>query len=716
MASYKNRLVTTFDADTTAMKAKLNDLKRSAKRFGVSMASSFGRGAFMYAGFQVLQGLQSAFSESISLGLKFSKAMGEIATIADTTSANIDKLGGSLITLSSKYGKSLTDVTDGTYEAISAQIELSRVADFMDIATRASLAGVSTVRTSSDALTTVINAYNMSVSDAESISDKYFMTIKKGKTHFEELGGQVGKFLPLAAKLGISYESTLASLATMTRQGASTESASTYIRAILTKLLKPSAELSDRLNNVAKSYNQASIAGLSLQDIMQGLYQEVGRDNKVFSKLIENTRGITGAMALVGSKAKEAKQDLYDVATATGAMNEASKKYFEQEGARWDALSAKIKNAGAEMGSAITKPLVALGEDSLSLIDTTLLGMKSLPVFGEELINTYTRFDTNLGRVIGSLKEVNALHQGVQPELEYRHSTAKSDGERKIYEEAMLMVRVKSVEFIREFIKSQLKSLDIRNKEIKAIKAKNDAEKLNIKIREDAIKKRKEDIDSIISAKEKDVALLRTEAKYGTDVRDNYEALSKVSKKLISAGVEKHSKDYLKALKEAKALIDEERALKGEIKQKKDDITRTEKERKADKLKIENFKNMLDLLSEEATWNKKKLQMSEKEYLVKKKLYDLEKVKGKSLTEEERKRATRDALSIYENKIKDAQSSGIAELTKKSMFRGDSLSRIGGFVGTTGVKLGIDLDKKRNALLKQIYDKIETQNQMGVYV
>ena len=84
-----------------------------------------------------------------------------------------------------------------------------------------------------DAITTILNSYQLSASQATAVSDKLFATVKRGKLTFSELAGSIGKVSAVAAIAGLSLDELLATIATITRQGIRSDQAMTAIVGVI---------------------------------------------------------------------------------------------------------------------------------------------------------------------------------------------------------------------------------------------------------------------------------------------------------------------------------------------------------------------------------------------------------------------------------------------------------------------------------------------------
>ena len=115
--------------------------------------------------------------------------------------------------------------------------------DFLKIASKAAIGGVTDTETAVDGLTTVMNAFKGQNIDATKAADIMFATVKAGKTDFAQLSASLFNVAPLAAAANVKFQDVSAALATLTAQGTPTSVATTQIRAAIQAIIKPSKEM-----------------------------------------------------------------------------------------------------------------------------------------------------------------------------------------------------------------------------------------------------------------------------------------------------------------------------------------------------------------------------------------------------------------------------------------------------------------------------------------
>lgn len=147
---------------------------------------------------------------------KFKTAMAKVGTIADETQEPLGDMRNEILALSGETGKSVEELAEAAYQAISASVATESAVNFTSKANKLAVGGFSDTTTAVDILTTAINAYGMSADDAAKISDVLITTQNLGKTSVAQLGASMGMVIPLAAAYNMDLEDLSASYALLT--------------------------------------------------------------------------------------------------------------------------------------------------------------------------------------------------------------------------------------------------------------------------------------------------------------------------------------------------------------------------------------------------------------------------------------------------------------------------------------------------------------------
>ena len=323
---------------TRAFKSMAGGVVRSFRRIGVA-AGLAGAGIAL----------------SVREAHQFAKAMAEVQTMM--SGGDIAAFAAQVRQLSGEFGMAKDELAKGLYQVLSAGVPEENAIDFLRTASQAAMAGVTDVETAVDALSTVINAYQMDASEAARVSDIMFATVKKGKTTFGELASQVGQVAGIAAQAGVEFGDIAAAIATITKQGIGTETAVMGLRQSIIATLKPSADLQKKFDALGVSGEQL-IRTRGLQGALQIIAEEAKGSTAALTKLIPNIRALPAVLALTGKNAKTAASDLQAMADSAGAATDAFE--IQDKVRHWERLWQSVLGAVQRFGDVVNRTVAPI--------------------------------------------------------------------------------------------------------------------------------------------------------------------------------------------------------------------------------------------------------------------------------------------------------------------------------------------------------------------
>lgn len=298
----------------------------------------------------------AAFASSVRAASEFQTTMNEVSTLVDTSVVDMQALAEGVNEVAMATGQSAQTLTKGLYQAISAGVDAGEAIEFLGVASRAAVAGVTNVEVAVDGMTSAINAWGMSASDAQSVADSMFMAVKGGKTTFEELSQSLFNIAPAAAASKVKLEEVNAALATMTASGVPTSVAATQLRAALVGLQRPSAELDAIFGKLGYANAQAAIEAKGMGFALDAVRDASGGSAGRLQELLGSVEAVAAANVIAGTGAAKFAQEMEAQQNAAGATDEAFGK-MEIRGAQLRETLAVLQR---EMGNALLPTLNAL--------------------------------------------------------------------------------------------------------------------------------------------------------------------------------------------------------------------------------------------------------------------------------------------------------------------------------------------------------------------
>jgi len=256
--------------------------------------------------------------------------------------------------LSVEFNQAPTDQARALYQVISAgATDSAEAVRILDVANRLAVGGVTDVATAADGLTSVLNAYGLSVDDAIDVSDALFVGMKAGKTTISELSSTLGRVAPIAAQAGISIDELVGTVAALTKGGIETDLAVTGVRAILSAVIKPSAEAARTASELGLAFDATALRAKGLAGFMADVIEASGGSAETMAKLTGDVRALTPALALAGQAGVDLNEILDQMANKTGATGEAFNRIAESDAYRFEKAMGRLRDVGIDVGGAI---------------------------------------------------------------------------------------------------------------------------------------------------------------------------------------------------------------------------------------------------------------------------------------------------------------------------------------------------------------------------
>ncbi len=338
-----------FDQDMKGIKEKT---KKNFKAIGAGMT---------IAGGAILGVLGLATKAAAD----FEGAMRKVNSMIGLGQIEFQELSDEVQDLSKDLGVDAVDSANALYQAISAGVPRDNAIEFLQIATKAAIAGVTSTEIAVDGLTTVINAFRLPLSDTQRVADIMFQTVKGGKTTFEELSASLFNVAPLAKASGVSFEEVAAALASMTKQGVPTNVATTQLRAAIQALSAPTEGQIKQLKALGLEMSKEALETNGLAATMQTLLEATGGNMSQLRQLVGSVEGVQAILALAGDNAEVFAADLEAVRSAsegagaaTDAFNEINKSFNRQMAL----LGSEVKNIKVAIGNQLIPVLIPFFE------------------------------------------------------------------------------------------------------------------------------------------------------------------------------------------------------------------------------------------------------------------------------------------------------------------------------------------------------------------
>lgn len=288
-------------------------------------------------------------SDALEAGSDAETAMAKVATIADPAALPMEELQEQILALSTKTGKSVSEIAESVYSAISGGVDTANAVAVVEKATQLATGGFTDTATAIDVLTTAINAYGLSTDDAAKLSDYLLTTQNLGKTTVDELAGSMGKVIPLASAYGVQMDNLSSAYAILTANGIATTEGTTYLKSMLKELGDSGSTVAKVLQEkTGKTFAELNAEGKSLGDVLAILGDSVGGDTGKFNELWSSSEAGIGALSILGSGTEKYAEVLGAMRDSAGTAESAYATMTDTYEHRSEELKNTLQNLEIE--------------------------------------------------------------------------------------------------------------------------------------------------------------------------------------------------------------------------------------------------------------------------------------------------------------------------------------------------------------------------------
>ncbi|MBQ3461522.1 MAG: phage tail tape measure protein, partial [Clostridia bacterium] len=324
---------------------------------GAELAGKVGRTITKTVGVATVAGLAAAAKEAG----KLNKELANIGTLSVPTE-KLKQYKGQIQDIAIATGKSTSDISEGTYQVVSAFGDAADTMEKVEINAKAAKAGLATTADSINLTSAVTKAYgDTSAAAVQKVADLAFKTVELGQTTFPELAQSMQQVTSLSKELGVSQEELFASYATLTGVTGGAAEVQTQMKAIYTALLKQSENMTKTIKKQGYASGYSMIKTLGFAGTLDALKKATNGSEEEMLGLFNNVRAMPAIMALTGAQADTFATKLGKMEAASGAATKAFEVQTEgvaKTGFTLEQAKVKMQVAAQRFGESAA-PIIA---------------------------------------------------------------------------------------------------------------------------------------------------------------------------------------------------------------------------------------------------------------------------------------------------------------------------------------------------------------------
>jgi TP901 family phage tail tape measure protein len=356
MSTVVGDLLVKLRGDTTQFEKSMTGASARLKAMGTKMQ---GMGRSLAMGLTLpLAGVGIAATK---LASTFDMTLSRIKGLVGESSKDIAIWREEILKMGPSVGKGANELGEALFFVTSAGIKGTAAMETVRVSAMGAAAGLGDTAVVADAVTSAMNAYASSNMSAEMATATLVATVREGKAEASSLAPVLGRIMPVANNLGISFDQVGAAMAAMTRIGFDAATSATSLRATMIQLTKvtPAQEAAAKRLGLDFTNLRKTIREDGLLAGLQEIKEKVGDNETAMTEIFPNVRALSGVLGIMGDNADDTAAIFARMAKTTKEdLAKAFEAAEEQAGFKFQQALVSLQNLLIRIGDDILPRLV----------------------------------------------------------------------------------------------------------------------------------------------------------------------------------------------------------------------------------------------------------------------------------------------------------------------------------------------------------------------
>ena len=353
-----------LDLDISGFSNNLRTAQTEASRTTSSMASTISTN--MSKAGKTLTSVGSKLTKTVTLPIAgiataavtttagFDKSMSKVSAISGATGKDLDKLRDKAKEMGAKTKFSATESAEAfTYMAMAGWDTTSMVDGIDGIMSLAAADGLD-LATTSDIVTDSLTAFGLSAKDSSHFADVMAKAGSSANTNVSLLGESFKYCAPVCGSLGYSAEDTAIALGLMANAGIKGSQGGTTLRAALTKLIKPTTDAAQLMDEYGLSMTNSDGSMKSLGEVMGMLRTKLGGLSKAqqaqAAAILFGQESMSGMLAIINASDSDFDNLTASIYDADGAAQSMSETMLDNLSGQLTLLKSALEGLAISIG------------------------------------------------------------------------------------------------------------------------------------------------------------------------------------------------------------------------------------------------------------------------------------------------------------------------------------------------------------------------------
>jgi TP901 family phage tail tape measure protein len=364
VATSLGTLFAKLDADTREFSVKMQ------KATGVLEQHSAGFAAVGVAAGAVSVTLGAFAVSSVRVAAEFEAAMVRVQSVSGATGAQLEALRDTAIDLAAQTKFTAREVGSGMQFMAQAGAEVEDIIGGIPAVLQLATAGAIDLGNASDIVTNILAGFGKEVDELAAVNDVLVKTITSTNVDVAQLGESFKIVGPVAKSAGVEFNEVAAAIGLLGNAGLQGSLAGTALRASIARLLSPTKQIQDTLEDLGVSVTNSSGRLLSLTNIIARLQPHA--DNTGAIMQIFGQRAGPAMAALIGQGAGALRGLIAELDNAGGTAQAIADKQMDTFAGQMDVIKSQVEALQIALGDALLPALRVVQSGIQSVLSVML--------------------------------------------------------------------------------------------------------------------------------------------------------------------------------------------------------------------------------------------------------------------------------------------------------------------------------------------------------
>ena len=345
-----------FGVNVQEFKAQLDKVQSEATKMGKQM-KAIGQNLSMY----VTAPLAGIAAVSVKMSADFDDAMRKVQATSGASGSQFDMLKKKALEMGSTTKFTAAQSAEAMNFMAQAGWDTTPIMEGLSGVMMAAAASGEELGLVADIVTDGLTAFGLTAKDSNAFVDVLSATAAASNTNIKMLGDSFRYAAPVAGALGFSVQDTALALGLMANSGIKAEQAGTAMRAIFSRLVKPTAESEEAMKALGITVSNADGTMRPLADVLTDLRARFAglppAQQGMYAGMLAGQEAMSGMLALVNAAPGDFVKLQTEIANSAGSAQRMADIMEGGMGGAFRTLSSAVEGLMIQLGD-IMAPIV----------------------------------------------------------------------------------------------------------------------------------------------------------------------------------------------------------------------------------------------------------------------------------------------------------------------------------------------------------------------